>query len=279
MESTNEASSSKTLWAVVTVVVVALIGTSAYSLMGLKNERLRAEDMAAANVNLRDSLAQVQTQLQTVSAKLETLSQEKAVRRVPVAAANPRSAARTVSAANDPRWKQVQERLADQQKQIEGTQKDLAGTRDDLASTRDDVNQTRQDLSGRLDSTRDELNGSIAKNHDELVALQKRGQRNYFEFQLGKSKQFQKIGPLSVSLRSVNFKHKNYDMNVLVDDQQLEKKHVSVYEPVMIRPVGQSQPLELVVNEVSKNQVKGYVSSPKYSESELASAPPPAVKQ
>ena len=272
MDSTGETSSSKTIWGVVAIVVVALIVTSAYSLMGLKNERIRADDMAAANVNLRDSLAQMQSQLQTVSAKLETLSQQRTTR--PTAAAPaPRPAVRTASAANDPRWKQVQERLADQQKQLDGTQKDLAATRDDLTSTRSDVDQARQDLNGRLDSTRDELNGSIAKNHDELVALQKRGQRNYFEFQVGKSKQFQKVGPLSVSLRKVNFKHRYFDMNVLVDDQQLEKKHVSLYEPVMIRPEGQAQPLELVVNEVGKDSVKGYVSAAKYSETELASTP------
>ena len=131
-----------------------------------------------------------------------------------------------------------------------------------MASTREDVDKTRQDLGGRLDSTRDELTGSIAKNHDELMALEKRGERNYFEFQLGKSKQFQRVGSLSLSLRRVDAKHKSYDLSLLVNDQKIDKKHVSIYEPVSVRP--SDEPVELVVNEIGNNQIKGYVSEPKY---------------
>ncbi len=70
------------------------------------------------------------------------------------------------------------------------------------------IDQPRQ-LSGareEIDKTRDELEGSIAKNHDELVELEKRGERNSYEFEIDKSKQFSKVGPLSVSLRKVNQK-------------------------------------------------------------------------
>jgi len=104
-----------------------------------------------------------------------------------------------------------------------------------------------------------------------VVALEKRGERNYFEFQIDKAKKFQKVGPVSLSVRKVDFKRKYYDMQMLVEDQTLEKKHVNLYEPVMIRLADQPQPLELVVNEVSKDRVKGYLSAPKYKNSELAS--------
>ena len=160
---------------------------------------------------------------------------------------------------DDPRWHQIQARVDGQQKE--------------LTDTKQQLDQTRQDLQDKVNSTRDELGGSIAKNHDELVALRKRGERSYFEFAVVKSKQFQRVGPLSISVRKVNLKHKNFDLVLTVDDQQIEKTQVSLYEPVMLTLADRPQPIELVANEITNNQVKGYVSDAKYKKSELASAP------
>ena len=128
----------------------------------------------------------------------------------------------------------------------------------------------RRAIEGKLNSSHDELSGSIAKNHEELVALQKRGERNYYEFEIDKSKQFQKVGPLSVSLRKVNQKHGYYDVALMFDDRQLEKKHVNLYEPMMLSTADRPQPIELVVNQIHDNFVKGYISEPKYKKDELA---------
>jgi hypothetical protein len=139
-----------------------------------------------------------------------------------------------------------------------------------LSQTQADVAKNRADLEGNLNSTRDELNGSIAKTHEELVALAKRGERSYFEFDLTKSKQFQRVGPLTLSLRHADTKHKNYDVQMIVDDNQLTKKHVNLYEPIWIHTENESQPVQVVVNRVEKNLIHGYVSAPKYKPSELA---------
>jgi hypothetical protein len=64
--------------------------------------------------------------------------------------------------------------------------------------------------------------------HCRARALQKRGERSYFEFALAKSKQFQRVGPLSVSVRMVNLKHKYFDLILTVDDQKIEKTHVTL---------------------------------------------------
>ena len=130
--------------------------------------------------------------------------------------------------------------------------------------------KNRADLEGSLNSTRDELNGSIAKTHEELVVLQKRGERNYFEFDLTKSKQFQRFGPLTLSLRRADTKHMNYDVAMVVDDNQLSKKRVNLYEPIWIHTENESQPVQVVVNKIGKNFVHGYISAPKYRPSELA---------
>ena len=153
--------------------------------------------------------------------------------------------------------KQVQSQLAQQQRQLRETQEQLAAT--------------KSDLEGKLGSTRDELNGSIAKTHDELVGLEKRGQRSYFEFDLSKSKTFQREGPIQISLRKADAKHQSYDLLMLVDDHQLAKKKVDLYEPVWLHQADQPEPVQVVVNEIDKDHIHGYVSAPKYRESELAS--------
>jgi len=156
----------------------------------------------------------------------------------------------------------MQSRLDAQQKQ-----------RDDATSA---INQTRSDLEGNISSTRDELNGSIAKNHEELVALEQRGERNYYEFDLSKSKQFQRTGPISLSLRKSDTKHKHYNLALIVDDNQLEKKNVDLYEPIWLRDSDDPQPLEIVVNKIDKNHIHGYVSEPKYKGADLEAKANPA---
>src|SRR5262249_43420876 len=132
-----------------------------------------------------------------------------------------------------------------------------------------DLEKARGDLQSNLDSARTDLSGSIARTHDELVVLQKRGERNYYEFQIDKSKQFQRVGPLSLSLRKANLKRRSYDLAMLVNDNQLKKKNVTLYEPVWINLAERPQPLELVVNQITKNEIKGYLSEPKYNKTEL----------
>ncbi len=222
---------------------------------------LKAQE-SVANATIND----MQGQLTTLTAKLNEMSaaqqaaaeaaaQEKA-RAGRAGAAGAKSASGKSSTTGSKQLKELRARLDEQQKQLKETQ--------------DAVAKNRADLEGNLNSTRDELNGSIARTHEELVALAKRGERSYFEFDLAKSKQFQRVGPLTLSLRRTDAKHKNYDVQMIVDDNQLTKKRVNLYEPIWIHTENESQPVQVVVNRVEKNLVHGYVSAPKYKPSELA---------
>ena len=256
-------------WGVI-VLAVVLCCTVALGGYFLVREHRQTQELAAGNQKLAASLTQVQSQLAAVADKLNvlasapppapaapaTVEKPSAMAEKPHATMKRHITARRAS--DDPRWKQMQDRLSDQQKQ--------------LASTREQVEKTRSDLQGSLNSTRDELNGSIARTHDELVSLEKRGERSYFEFTLDKSKSFQHVGPISLSLRKVDFKKKNYDLAMMVDDFQLQKKNVNLFEPIWITLSDRPQPVELVVNEIHKDEIRGYISEPKYKKSELASA-------
>lgn len=261
-------------WGFRALIAVVICVTAGMGIWYLANQRQQIRELGSTNQALSASLTHVQSELQSVTEKLNERVNPPRIAPAPAEAVQQRpraTKARTAAAkrqADDPRWKQIQGKLSDQEKQI--------------ASTRDDLDKTREDLQGKLASTHDELSGSIARTHDELVALQKRGERNYYEFQIDRSKQYQRVGSVRLSLRKVNFKRKSYDLAMMVDDNQLQKKNVNLYEPVWINLTDQQQPLELVVNEISKNQIKGYLSESKYKKSELnqtASSPsnPPAA--
>ncbi len=263
------------------IAVVALVVVGGISLAYVSRERSQLNDLNATNQALSSSITQLKAQMQTMADKLNQPAPVPAppARISSDGASRPRPVTR---AAVDPRYTQMQKRLADQEKELSSTREDLTKTRDDLNGKLD---STRDELSGNLASTKDELNSSIGRTHDDVVALQKRGERNYYEFHLSKSKEFQRVGPVSLSLRKVNTKRKSYDLAMFVDDNQMQKKSVNLYEPIWINLEDRPQPVQLVVNQISKDQIQGYISEPKYKKAELGEtvsatpAAPPALKQ
>jgi hypothetical protein len=244
-------------------LMLVLICVAGISFGYVFRQRQQTKELAAANQTLNASLTQVQSDLRAVTEKLNDVLAAKtqpqpAAPAESVPAPRPKAKARPAQirgsivrrTPDDPRWSKMQGQLTDQQKQIESTREDLTRTRDDLGKTRDD------------------LSTSIARSHDELVLLEKRGERNFTEFQLDKSKQYSRIGSVRLSLRKADMKHKSFDLAMLVDDSELQKKKVNLYEPVWINLAGEQ--LELVVNQITKDHVQGYLSAPKYKKSELA---------
>src|SRR5579863_4931188 len=185
------------------LAVLALFVVAGISLAYVSRERRQLNDLSATNQSLSSSIAQLKTEMQVMADKLsQPPAAPPAARMATEGASRSGSQSRTVARV-DPRFRQMQARLADQEKELSSTREDLNKTRDDLQGKLD---TTRDELSGSLASTKDELNGSIGRTHDEVIALQKRGERNYYEFHLSKSKEFQRVGPLSLSLRKVNTK-------------------------------------------------------------------------
>ncbi len=254
-------------------LAIALIVAVAVGYVYVSGERQQSRDLAAANRGLVASLAQVQTQLQSMNQRMIDLAASTAAPPAPASApVQDRPRVRTVRQArvvrNDEGLGRIRNQLSEQQRQI-------ASAREDISRTQSDLSQTRSDLESNLNLTKDELNGSIARTHDDVVALQKRGERTYYEFAVDKSKQYSRVGPLSVELRKADTKHKRFDMMMVVDDNQLQKKSVNLYETVWISLSDRPQPVELVVNKIAKDHIEGYVSEPKYKRSELQSSVPP----
>jgi hypothetical protein len=151
---------------------------------------------------------------------------------------------------------EVNKLQADSNAKIGGLSTDLAGTKQDLAST-------KSEFTNALTGTKSELNGSIAKTHDELVALAHKTDRDYFEFNLAHKKAQQKVGTITVELEKTDLKRNVFSVYLSFDDKRTERSNKAMNEPLYFYVQGASSALELVVNKLGKESVSGYVSSPK----------------
>jgi hypothetical protein len=165
-------------------------------------------------------------------------------------------------ASDDKLTAQIGQVKSESDAKISAVSSDVTGTKTDLAATKSDLEVTKGKLSTAIGDVTNhgEL---IAKNHEELEELKRLGERNIFEFTLGKTKGPQKVGPIQLQLTKVDTKHYRYTVIMVVDDKQIEKKDKTIDELMQFRVNGARAPYELVVNEVSKDKITGYLSTPK----------------
>jgi hypothetical protein len=159
----------------------------------------------------------------------------------------------------------------DSDAKISAVSTDVAGTKTDLDTTKKDLETTKGKLTSAIGDVTNQ-GGLIAKNHEEVEELKRLGERNIFEFSLAKTKTPQRVGPIQLQLTKVDSKHYRYTVIMVVDDKQIEKKDKTLDELMQFRVNGARAPYELVVNDVSKDKISGYLSTPK----EAASAATPA---
>jgi len=151
---------------------------------------------------------------------------------------------------------------------------DLGGAKKDIETTRNDLEATK----GKLDRAQGDMgvmSGLIARNHDDLEDLKRRGDRNYYEFTVPRTKTPQRVGPVQVTLNKVDTKKSKYTMTVFVDDRSIEKRDNTAGEPVQFYVKGGrgSAPYEMVVFDVGKSQITGYLSTPKDAGATGSAAP------
>jgi len=245
-----ETASSGVRFGVLAVVLLAFVGLFGYSI----HERNLARQLAGQNDQASAALKETRSQMDALNTKLDSLVAARQPAVAPQATPVVQSHAIARHSKPDPRWRKLQNQLNAQGKAIE--------------ENRTNLDSTRQELS----SARTELQGSIARTHDDLVVLQRKGERNYYEFDIDKSKQFSHTGPVGISLRKANIKHQYADLELMLDDLKMSKKHLNLYEPAMFYPGDEERPLELVIQRISKDHIHGYISAPKYRNSELTAA-------
>jgi predicted nucleic acid-binding Zn-ribbon protein len=164
--------------------------------------------------------------------------------------------------------KQVTASRADYNKKLNDVQSTLAtkANQSDVTALGTDLNGVKSGLdttNGSLQQLRGEHGELIARNHEELEALKRQGERDYYEFNLTTKGQKEHVGSTMVEFRSASAKKHQYTIELYVDDTKFEKKNRAVDEPIYFYANGSRQPMELVVNQVTDKKISGYLSAPK----------------
>ena len=146
--------------------------------------------------------------------------------------------------------------------QLASVSTDVGNVKTDLGTTKSQLEQTIANLkraTGELDSHA----SLIATNGKELEALKELGERNYAEFTIDKSKKATRVGDVMIELKKADPKRNRFTLSLVVDDKTVEKKDRTINEPIQFYTSKSHQPDEIVVNQVKKNQVVGYLATPK----------------
>src|ERR1700676_2704596 len=248
----------------VLIVAVAVLGYSGYSGQSrLQGDLAKAQDQ---NKLLAAQLDQANARLADLKGHIEITEQKVGITQAELAKARSRAESiRKDQVASD-------EKIASQLNQVkeESNQKigevatEVGGAKKDIEATKTDLEATKGKLE-RATGDMGVMSGLIARNHDDLDELKRRGDRNYYEFTITKSKNGEKVGPTQLTLNKTDQKKSKYTLTVLVDDRTIEKKDKTAGEPVQFYVKGASRmaPYEIVVFDVGKNQATGYLSTPK----------------
>jgi hypothetical protein len=204
--------------------------------------------------------AQLQGQFQVTSEKLG-LTQEELTRAHRLAASIQKRQQDAVTQLNEAL---AQKASAEDVSKLEAdANTKFGGLSTDLAGTRKDLEDTKSVLTSTLDATKGELSGAIARTHDELVTLAHKTDRDYFEFKLDKKGVPQQVGRVTILLRKTDTKRNTFTANLRFDDKVTERRDKAAMEPVTFYMQGAPSALELVVNKLGKDNIAGYISTPK----------------
>ena len=266
--------------AVLVGAVVAMLAANVYLYMQvdvLKTEMAKLRESFATEVtNLRENSSATSA---THRKGIETLKSElgEARRQAAMAASNAKSEAEVHADQIAKQLEAEQKRQADavsteisavkdantaNNAKIDNVNGEVTNVKTQVASTKGELDKTITDLK-KVTGDLGVQSGYIATNGKELSALKRLGERNYFEFNLAKSKTPQKVGDISLFLKRTDPKHNKYTLEVHADDKVTEKRDKNINEPVQFYVAKAHQPYELVVNEVRKDVIKGYLATPK----------------
>ncbi len=178
--------------------------------------------------------------------------------------------AKTLQDAQAKQQAEVQSKISDVQQQATTANAKIGEVSGDVSTVKTDLGNTKAELDKtitNLNKTIGDLgvqSGYVATNAKELDALKRLGERNYFQFTLlRKDKAPKRVGDISLKLKSVDKKKNRYTLEVLADDKTVEKRDKGINEPLQFYVAKAKQPYELVVNDVGKDQITGYLAAPK----------------
>lgn len=272
-----ESGNAGTKIAILFGAVIALVAANIYLFLqidGLKKQLAKSQESLIQELG---SVKQTSSVTQAAAQRnLDTLKDElEGARRQAQMAVGQAKVDATKHAEELARKLEQQQKLADEAVRTEIAKVESTATTKigevstEVGAVKTEVSNTKSELDktiASLKSVSGDLgvqSGLIATNSRELSALKALGERNYFEFNLGKTKVPQRVGDILVQLKKADTKRNRYTVEITADDKRVEKKDKSINEPVQFYTSKARQPYEFVVNEVKKDVIVGYLATPK----------------
>jgi len=258
----------------IVIAAMAVLGYAGYSTQSRLTQELSEQEKQ--NKILTAQLDQANSRIADLKSKMEITTQRVGLTQSELAQAKSRaeSIRKEQQSSDQKLTAQLGQVQKESEEKIGAVATEVGGAKKDIETTKSDLEATK----GKLDRSLGDMNvmsGLIARNRDDLEDLKRRGDRNYYEFTLQKSKTPQRVGPVQVSLNKTDPKKAKYTVTVIADDKTIEKKDKTSGEPVQFYVKGSSRmaPYEIVVFDVGKNQITGYLATPK----EAGAAAPPGT--
>lgn len=249
-------------WIIAVIIVFAFVITALGFTQYRTSQELAAfrqesgsnfQTLAETTTNHESTLTNLQGDMQATTEKLGLTEQQ---------LGQARATARRLREEHQKATEQLNAQLQEQQSQLTEVSGNVANVQSEVAQTQGTLSETRTRLEGVVGDLGVQ-SGLVARNHEELEELRRKGERDYFEFDLTRSKQYNRVGAISVRVNNVNVKRNRYTVTLLVNDKVIEKKEKTLLEPVQFYLPDSRHLLEIVVFDMQKNRIGGYLSAPK----------------
>ena len=260
-------------------IVIALIAAVVYMFLQVDQMRTQMAAMQESLLNEVSDLRETSSVTnQTQQRRLETMREEleAAQRQAAMAVGQAKSEATKHAEELARRLETEQRRQAEAQQQVKQELSQVAQATEANITSIGEVKSTVEKTVSELDKTIAALqsvtgdlgvqSGLIARNAEELAALKALGDRNYYEFDLRKTKRPVRVGDISVRLRDTNAGRGMFTVDVVADDKLVQKKNRGLNEPLQFYVLASKQPYELVVNKLEKDRIIGYLATPKVND-------------
>jgi hypothetical protein len=254
--SSTEGGPGKTLGMVGTGLAVVALGVGTYLFVELRDARRQIAQLTAQATSADKKTKELDLGLAAVRGQTVTIAERSGVTEAELE--------KTAAAA-----RQLREEQRKGQESLTTLGGEVGKVKDDVAASKAAIDETQAKLQRAIGDL-GEQSGLIARNADELGALKRAGLREYYEFDLAKGKAPSPIGPVAVRLKDADPKRHKFNIVLVVDDLEIEKKDRTLLEPLQFYRKGSRQLNEIVVFTVGKDRITGYLSTPKTGEAEAS---------
>ena len=136
----------------------------------------------------------------------------------------------------------------------------IKGVQEDVKASRQELENTVQEMAA-IGLRVSEQGSLIATTGDALDELKRRGEREYIQFDARKKKKIT-VGDILLELRKADRKKHRANLRLYYDDKKVDRKDVYTNTPLTFYVGREKIHYELVINEVTKDRIRGYVSVP-----------------